>query len=309
MNYALIVFIFLGVGIVFQFLISRLISKYFLALSKTLKKFGIIIFLLIGLVIAHPYLQIEERIKIITEKSIEFLMIFSIFVSISYFTNQAIENYFKKLEFVPSISIFKNFISFIIIITGFLFALHNVGVKVTTLLTGFGIASLPIVLALQPTLVNIFSGFQVILSKQLKIGNYIKLSTGEEGYVIDINWRNTIIKKLDNNLIIIPNSKLADSIIINYSLPEKFFYISIPININYNGDLEKVEKITIEIAKNVLKNFGITDFEPYITIENFTNSSLSFDVILKVNEFSQQSKLKDKFLREIYKKFKEEGII
>lgn len=291
------------IGLFSQFILSRILSKYSFALSKTLKNFGALIFILIGFVIAHPYLDIDERTKLITEKVLEFFLVFLVFVSISYLVNQAIDNYFRKFEFIPSISLFKNFITILIIITGLLFSLHNVNVKVTALITGLGIASLPIALALQTTLANIFAGLQIILSKQLKIGDYIKLSSGEEGYVIDINWRNTIIRKLDNNVVIIPNSKLADSIITNYNLFSSYFYISVPISVNYNGDLDRLENIILKVAKESLNLY------PKIILESFSSSTVNLNVFLEVKEFSEHQQIKNKFLREIYKEFKENGII
>ena len=92
--------------------------------------------------------------------------------------------------------------------------------SLTPILTTLGVGGLAVALALQDTLSNLFAGFYVSISGLVRIGDYIKLNTGEEGYITDINWRCTMMRGSTNNLVVIPNNKLGQAIYTNYNLPE-----------------------------------------------------------------------------------------
>lgn len=141
-------------------------------------------------------------------------------------------------------------------------------------------------------------------------GDYIKLDTGDEGYVVDIGWRSTSIRTLSNNMIIVPNHKLASAIITNFYQPGKELSILIPIGISYDSNLEKVEKITIDVAKDVMKevNGGVCEFDPFVRYHTFSDFSINFSVVLRVQEFVNQYLIKHEFIKGIHKRYKEEGI-
>ena len=97
---------------------------------------------------------------------------------------------------------------------GFFIILQNLGIDITALITALGIGGIAIALALQDTLGNLFAGIQIILSKQVRQRDYIRLSSGEEGWVTDVKGRNTTIQTFpDGNLVTVPNSMLASSIV------------------------------------------------------------------------------------------------
>ena len=106
-------------------------------------------------------------------------------------------------------------------ILGGLILLNHFNVSITPILTALGVGGLAVALALQDTLSNLFGGFYVAVAGQVRLGDYIKLNTGEEGYVTDIGWRCTTLPGTANNMIIVPNAKLAQAIVTNYYLPEK----------------------------------------------------------------------------------------
>ncbi|MCK5255037.1 MAG: mechanosensitive ion channel [Deltaproteobacteria bacterium] len=125
-----------------------------------------------------------------------------------FFTNIAtgfLELYASKFkEAIPQSTIFKNLTKIVILTIGFLIILQTLGVSITPILTALGVGGLAVALALQDTLSNLFSGLQIIISRQVRTGDYIKLESGEEGYVVDITWRNTTIRMLPNNIIVVP---------------------------------------------------------------------------------------------------------
>ncbi len=150
----------------------------------------------------------------------------------------------------------------------------------------------------------------ILLSKQIQAGDYIKLSTGEEGNIIDISWRNTIIKALGNNIIIVPNQKIASAILTNYHLFNTELSITVAVSVSYDSDLDQVERIAIEVATEIMNEFtnGIENFEPSVRFHTFGESSINFNVALRVKEFVDQYKLKHEFIKRLHKRFRQEAI-
>lgn len=210
----------------------------------------------------------------------------------------------------PSTSIVSNIAKIGVYIICFLVILQTNGVSITPLLTALGVGALAVALALQDTLSNLFSGLQVIASRQIRIGDYIKLNTNEEGYVNDITWRNTIIRALSNNYIIVPNSKIASAIVTNYYLPEKEMSVLVEVSVSYDSDLEKVEAVTISTAREVLKSTAgaVQDADPFIRYHTFGDSAISFSVILRAKEFTDQYLLKHVFIKKLIETYKTNSI-
>jgi small-conductance mechanosensitive channel len=172
------------------------------------------------------------------------------------------------------------------------------------------VGSLAVALALQSPLANFFAGIQILADKPVQIGQYIRLSSGEEGYVSKIGWRSTTIRALPNNLIVIPNSKMMDAIITNYDLPAKDLSILIQVGVHYDSDLEHVERVTCQVAKEVVQEVagGKKDFDPFIRYHTFGESSINFTVILRAEEFVNGYLLKHEFVKRLHRRYKQEGI-
>ena len=99
-------------------------------------------------------------------------------------------------------SIFLNITRLVVVCIGLLIILQSLGVPITPILTALGVGGLAVALALQDTLANLFAGIHLIASKYVKGGDYVRLDSGEEGYVVDINWRNTSLRQIPDNLIL-----------------------------------------------------------------------------------------------------------
>ena len=223
----------------------------------------------------------------------------------------ALQRYLQKSGTqIPGVSIFTNIIKLIVFIIGLLMILGALDIQITPILTALGVGGLAVALALQDTLSNLFAGIHIVASKQIKPGDYVKLDSGDEGYVTDISWRNTSIRALPNNMIIVPNSKMASAIIVNYHQPDREMGLPFQVGVSYDSDLEKVEKVTIEVAKEVLAktNGGVKIFEPFIRYHTFADFSINFAVILRVNEFTDQYLVKHEFVKALHKRYKAEDI-
>jgi len=199
----------------------------------------------------------------------------------------------------------------VILLLGFLTILNNLGISITPLLTTLGIGGIAVALALQDTLSNFFAGLHIIAAKQIRIGDFIKLDDSIEGYVADINWRTTKIRMLSDNAIFVPNLKLSQSIITNYYFPQKELNVTVDLGVHYDSDLDEVERVTIEAAKEAMQeeSGSQSNFTPSVSFNGFGESSVNLTVVLRVKEYAHQYNLKHKFIKLLHKKYKEKGIV
>lgn len=211
---------------------------------------------------------------------------------------------------LPASSLLTNLVRVLVVTFGILMILQALGIPITPIIATLGIGSLAVALAFQDTLANLYAGLFLIISHQVRPNDYIKLTTGEEGYVTDITWRNTMIKEIPNNLIIVPNKNLASAIFKNYHLPIKEISLQVPVGVSYESDLDQVEQITIEVAKEVMENVsgGVPEFEPFILYQEFGEFSIHFNVFLRIQEFFDQRLVKHEFIKRLHKRYREEGI-
>ena len=209
-----------------------------------------------------------------------------------------------------SASLLSNLAKICVFVFGILTILQTLGFSITPILATLGIGGLAVGLAFQDTLANLFSGLYLIISKQVRPHDYIKLTSGEEGYVTDITWRNTTIKEIPNNLIIIPNKNLASAIFKNYHLPAKEIVFQVPVGVSYDSDLDQIEQVTINVAQEVMEHIpgGIPEFKPFILYQEFGEFSINFTVFLRINEFFDQRLVKHEFIKRLHKRYREEGI-
>ncbi|HEX2149641.1 MAG TPA: mechanosensitive ion channel family protein [Actinomycetota bacterium] len=208
-------------------------------------------------------------------------------------------------------SIFSNIARFIVLAVGALVALQTLGVSVGPVLTALGVGGLAVALALQDTLANLFAGLHVIGSRKVVPGDYVVLDSGEEGYVEDINWRNTSLRNLRNNMIVVPNARLASAILTNYYQPAAEMALLVPIGVSYDSDLGVVERVTTDVGREVMNEVagGVPDFEPIIRYHTFDDSSIDFNVILRVKEHTDQYLVRHEFVKRVHDRYRETGIV
>ena len=218
----------------------------------------------------------------------------------------------RSQQSMPKTTLLNAILNGIIYAMGILVVLQYYGISIAPILTALGVGGMAVALALQETLANIFSGLHLILSKQLRLGDYIHLSSGEEGRVTDITWRfTTIVPVGEGNMVVIPNQKIASSIITNYSMPRHDIIIKIPVGVAYDSDLQKVEDVTLDVARQVLSalNEKLDDErQPSVRFFNFGDSSIDFNVLLHSARFDDQFRLKHEFIKALTARFRQEGI-
>ncbi len=208
------------------------------------------------------------------------------------------------------VPIFSKLINILVYFAALILVLNALGINVTALVAGLGIGGIAIAFALQETLSQFFAGMYIMTDRPVRVGDYIELDSGQKGYVVDIGWRSTKIRELPNNVIVVPNSKLAGAIVTNYYLPEKEMACLVQVGVSYDSDLKKVEKVTVDVAKKVIKRVegDMPGFEPFIRYHTFSDFSINFTVILRVKEYVDKYLLTHEFIKELHKRYKKEGI-
>ncbi|MEM2300051.1 MAG: mechanosensitive ion channel family protein [Candidatus Hadarchaeales archaeon] len=313
--------IFLAAGYIFTFLLGAVLRLIWRKSRREveeiiIKKIRLAILTVFSLVGLHFILWREALFSENIRNYISLLILVLIVVISASIVTKAIGRLLshyasQKPSLKGAIPIFSKLVNIFVYVIAFILVLYILGVNVTALVAGLGIAGIAVAFALQETLSQFFAGMYIISEHPIKIGDFIELETGQRGYVVDIGWRSTKIKELPDNVIIIPNSKLVSSIIKNYSEPQTEMNFVIPVTVSYGSDLEKVERVTLEVAEDVMKKLGIklSGFKPLLRYTSFGESGINFNVVLRVKEFKQQFPLTHEFMKELYKRYKKEGIV
>lgn len=273
---------------------------------------SVIWFLMLGLYFALGASKMPDNAVHIIDKFLVVLGIFSVTLVVSGITVKVIRAYSSRIETTLPVTSLTQHISRIVIFgIGILIILNSLGISITPILATLGIGGLAVALALQDTLSNLFAGFHIIVARQLRVGDYVKLESGEEGYVTDITWRTTKIRMLPNNIVLVPNEKLIKTIVTNYYLPEQEMAVLINVGVHYDSDLKRVEKITCEVGKEVMEQVpgGVPSFNPFIRYHTFADFSINFTVILRAREFVDQYLVKHEFVKRLHERYAREGII
>ncbi|MEA5595405.1 mechanosensitive ion channel family protein [Rivularia sp. UHCC 0363] len=266
-------------------------------------------FVLAGFFGAILSYSLTEDVTTALQKIVIAIFLFTITLVLARLAAGFINLFIQRTEGVPA-SLISNLIKSIIFLLGALIIFQTIGIEITPIITTLGITGLAVGLALQDTLANLFSGFYLLLSKQVKTGDYIKLESGQEGYITDITWRNINIEELAKNIIIVPNSKLASANFTNYHLPAKQLTLTMNVGVSYDSDLEQVERVTVEVAKEVMQEIALdlVANEPFIRFHTFNDFSIDFTLYMRVGEYFEQRIGKHLFIKKLHKRYKQEGI-
>ena len=187
---------------------------------------------------------------------------------------------------------------------GVLVAIDSVGISISPILAGLGIGGLAVALAVQPTLSNFFAGTYVVTEGELKPGDFIELDGGPSGFVESVGWRSTKIRSRLNNLVIIPNSKMSESIVTNYYSPTPAMNVIVTCGVSYESDLGKVEELALQEANQLVEESEAAvvdaDFEPVVRFTNFGDSNIDFIVFMQAIDRPGSFLLKSELIMRIH---------
>ncbi len=211
---------------------------------------------------------------------------------------------------VPSMTIFHSLTRVSVFALGILIALQSVGISIAPILTALGVGGLATALALQPTLANLFSGVQILASRTINPGDFVKLDSSEEGFVQDINWRTTTIRSSTNNLVLVPNSRVANAVVTNHHYPDREVGIAVSWTVPYGTDLMKVEQVVAEVGLHVQTTLpgAVATHVPVARFTQFGESGVAFSVGLRATEYAEQFLLRHEFIKRLDARFRAEGV-
>jgi len=204
----------------------------------------------------------------------------------------------------------KRILPIIIYVLGALKLLGYFGFSISPILAGLGIGGIAVALAVQPTLSNFFAGTYVLTEGALKEGDFIEIEGGIAGYVSSVGWRSTKIRDRFNNLVLIPNSKMAESVVTNFYSPETAINILITSGVAYEENLENVEVIVkdtlqqlLSVSENVANNS-----QPRFGFEEFGDSNINFWIFMQAKDWAASFQLKSEIIKAVHSTFAQKGI-
>lgn len=207
--------------------------------------------------------------------------------------------------------LFRRIIVALIYGLGALLILDQLGLNISPLIAGLGLGGLAVALALQPTLSNLFAGTYVMTEGVVNPGDYVELENGLAGYVLDVSWRSTRIRTFYNNLVIVPNSRFAETIITNYQEPSPPMNIIVSCGVSYDSDLYHVEQVCREVMDEVLESsaYGVKEYGSWFGFENFGESNVDFWLFIQAKDRISSFFLRTELIELLRERFRQEGIV
>jgi small-conductance mechanosensitive channel len=190
--------------------------------------------------------------------------------------------------------------------TALIVILKHFNYDIFSLVTALGIGSLAIGMAAKDTLAHMISGFTIMLDRPFRIGDRIQLVGGQVGDVADIGLRSTKIKTLDNQLLIIPNSDLCNTMLTNQAFPDSRAKGRINIGVAYGSDIDLVKQLLVETAGEV--NDVLSNPAPEAYFTSFGDSALNMALFFWVEEYATLFATTDKINSLIIKRFGEHAV-
>ncbi len=198
----------------------------------------------------------------------------------------------------------------IIVLAAVAILLTYTGIDLTMLAVGSIVISMVIAFALQDTLSNFFSGIYILTDRPFKVDDLILLESGEVCRIEHIGMRSTrLYNTLAHTMIIMPNNKLANDKIVNYTEPDTKFRITLPVGVAYGTDPDKIIKILLDIVNNHPNVSQETEqYKHSARFTQFAESSLNFELVVWIDDVENRFKFTTEINKEIDRRFKEDDI-
>src|SRR5512137_582162 len=213
-------------------------------------------------------------------KGMHLSIIFTITIGLANVSDRMLAYFLKSAEMPISVtSLLLGVVKAVVYILGVLIMLNYLGISIAPIITALGVGGLAMALALQDTLSNLFAGINIMAEQTIRVVDFIRLETGQEGFVEDISWRTTRIRMLPNNMVIVPNNKLSQSVITNYNLPEQKMVLQVPVSVSYASDPDHVERVLLDVARDAVAEVPglLADPAPSVRFTpGFGDSALAF---------------------------------
>ena len=200
----------------------------------------------------------------------------------------------------------EKLVSIFLIGTALIITLKHFNYDILSLVTALGIGSLAIGLAAKDTLANMISGFTLMIDRPFRIGDRIQLTSGQWGDVADIGLRSTKIKTADNTLLIIPNSELCNTTLINQAFPDVRAKGRINVGVALGSDVVEVKKLLVETAGDIPEI--MSEPQPEAFFVSFGDSALNMSLFFWVADYTRVFPVTDELNTSILSRFRGNGI-
>lgn len=285
-------------------------ERTFRVLAETLGVPSLYWCIAIGLYVGMALSDLPDRYVFYFNKTVHVILVFSMTIAAANLADKMFRAYAQRVNISMSgTALVEGAIKGALVIIGLLIILSMLGVSIAPLLTALGVGGLAVALALQDTLANLFSGFHILVEKSIRVGDFVRIESGQEGYVDDITWRTTRVKMLSNSIVVIPNRKMAQSVVVNYSLPNEVVSTTVAVRVDAGADPEKAEQVIVDEARNVFEGLPgvVPGQEPSVTFGT-GDSFIEFTVSVQVQRFVEQSRVQNELRKRFFRRLKEENM-
>nr|WP_240732267.1 mechanosensitive ion channel family protein [Geobacter sp. FeAm09] len=266
-----------------------------------------------GVYLAIRSLPLHEKLIVISSGALYIVLVIIVFNLIYHAFDELLQWYIAGRQHDKDALISRNMIPIaekitmlFLMGTALIVILKHFNYDIFSLVTALGIGSLAIGMAAKDTLAHMISGFTLMLDQPFRIGDRIQLSGGQVGDVAGIGLRSTRIKTLDNQLLIIPNSDLCNTMLINQAFPDARAKGRVNIGVAYGSDVERVKALLAATALEVEE--VLRDPAPEAYFVTFGDSALNMSLFFWVEEYSRLFGTIDKVNTLIIRRFAENGI-
>lgn len=270
--------------------------------------------ILAGLLAALRYLQLPSEVGAFVDPALGVVLVLSLVVYALRLIGFSVRLFGERSESFRSVAgIVERLAQIVVAVLGALMLLSYIpNLNITPLLTGLGVAGLATALALQDTLANFFAGIYVLADRPVRPGDYARLNDSNvEGYVVSVGWRSTRLRTLANNIVVVPNLKLAQSVVTNYDLPEKRLGLSTTVRVAMDSDPERVLRVLTEVASEAAAEVDGMLSEPPPRAQfspGVGEYGLEFTITYQVRQFADQFTVQNELQQRILARFRREGI-
>jgi small-conductance mechanosensitive channel len=230
----------------------------------------------------------------------------SLTIAISRLMGRAVRHFGASRAGTPQMgTLAQVMVSILVGLIGALMLLKRLEIDITPILTALGVGGL----AVQDTLSNLFAGFYISITGQIRMGDLIQIETGQLGYVSDIGWRSTTLRQRNNNLIVIPNNKLGQSTVINYHLPERRMLYTMQVGVAWDSDPKRIERVLLDIL-HTTEVEGLLQTPPPVVLlmPGFGDRGLEYTLVFHIADYEDQFRVQHEIRSRILERFRQEGI-
>ncbi len=244
-----------------------------------------------GVLLVLPEIGLPGKTARWLNDTLQILFVLACAIALSRVAVAAVTEYgARHPSFSPALGVGRGIVRMVIGALAIVTALQSIGVPVAPLLTTLGVGSLAVALALQDTLANFFAGLYLLADRPIGAGDYIKIHDGEEGYVETIGWRSSRLRTGTGNMVIVPNQKLSQAILINYHRPSTAVMMTVTITVAPGADTNTVEAcLTEELARAAGEVAELKGAKPIVRLVNVNDAGQVWNCIAQVPSFEAQS--------------------